>query len=197
MPLDRGELRIRQSLSKPSDVLRGSVFRTLVEHTKHHLPEKSPGLQKVCAHYGRGPLSDLFNYPVHDWLALLWDVTDALEPKLGGINPSLESIGAAVVTSFLSSPVGKVAVTLGSNRTPIDMLFNVPGVYAAGASYGKRKPERLGPRVGRVEMRGDFAPPPYHVGLLRQGLAVYGHKVDVKAKVYGLVDYDMEVTWLE
>ena len=196
MPLDRNELRARIDMTRTSHMLRGSVFRALVNEVEKHLPLEDQRLMHIRKRYDKGALADLFNYPVSDWLEVLWDAADAVEPTYGNQVNALRAMGKAVADSFLSSVVGRLAQSIGANKKPMEMLFHAPAVYASGASYGKRTPIRLDERHGLLKIREDFAPADYHVGMLQQGLSINGHKIQCKAHVYGLCEYDIEVEWL-
>ena len=196
MPLDRNELRARIDMTRSSDMLRGSVFRALVNEVERHLPQQDPRLEKLRKRYDRGALADLFNYPVSEWLEVLWDAADAVEPTFGTPEKALHAMGRSVADSFLSSVVGRLAQSIGANKKPMEMLFHAPAVYASGASYGKRTPVRLDDHHGLLKIREDFAPAAYHVGMLQQGLRINGHNIQCRARVYGLCEYDIEVEWV-
>ena len=57
------------------------------------------------APHGRA-LRDLNYYPAAEWLELLWDACDLLEPVLGGPEAALEACGESVCRYFLDSLVG-------------------------------------------------------------------------------------------
>lgn len=196
MPLELQELRARQERCRPSDALRGSVFRSVLEEVERRLVG-DPRVAELRRRYGRSAAMDLFNYPATDWLELLWESCALLEASCGGPEEAMRLCGRAVAGSFLESVVGRLATSIGRNKGPIDLLFHAPAVYRAGANYGTRVPERIDARRGRLRVSGDFAPAAYHVGVLARGLENNGHKVDVQAKVYTLCDYDLEVHWLD
>lgn len=192
MPLDRVELAERIAQTRPSDLLRGSIFHAVINEVARRCPEH-PDLHLLKARHGQRALRALHFYPAADWLDLLWDAGDMLEPLAGSTEGALDELGAAVCRHFLDSLVGKLALALGGRGSPIDRVLHAPATYSAGASYGHRTVERVSRDLAIVRIQGDIAPCAYHVGLIRAGVERAGHPVRVEGKATGLLSCDVTV----
>lgn len=192
MPLDRSELAERIAATRPTDLLRGSVFHAVINEVARRCPEH-PDLPLLRAQHGQRALRPLHFYPAADWLDLLWDAADLLEPVLGSTLAALDEIGAAVCRHFLDSLVGKLALALGGRGSPVDRVMHAPATYSAGASYGQRTVERVSRDVAILRIDQDIAPCAYHVGLIRAGVERSGQPVRVTGRPLGLLHCEITV----
>ena len=192
MPLDRSELAERISATRSTDLLRGSVFHAVLNEVARRCPEH-PDLPLLRAQHGQLALRALHFYPAADWLNLLWDAADMLEPVAGSEVAALEEIGAAVCRHFLDSLVCKLALALGGRGSPVDRVMHAPATYSAGASYGQRTVERISRELAVLRIDQDIAPCPYHVGLIRAGVERSGQPVRVSGRASGLLRCEITV----
>jgi uncharacterized protein (TIGR02265 family) len=192
MPLDRSELAERVAATRPSDLLRGSIFHAVLNEVVRRCPEH-PDLPLLRAQHGQRALRALHFYPASDWLTLLWDAADMLEPVAGSTSTALEEVGAAVCRHFLDSLVGKLALALGGRGSPVDRVMHAPTTYSAGASYGQRTVERISRELAVLTIDQDIAPCPYHVGLIRAGVERSGQPVRVTGRAIALLRCEITV----
>lgn len=190
MPHDAGNLAQRIRLSTPQDTVKGALFRALLAELDRRIPA-DPKLPEFRKRFEKSAWREFSNFPVAEYLELVHQAADLLEPTVGGIPAAFSVIGAAVCNSFLSSAVGKLAVTMGSGKDPIALLSYAPSVYGVSASYGTRTFVRRGPDEAVLQIRRDFLPPDYHLGVIRTGLAINGHAAQVRAEPLSLLDLDL------
>jgi uncharacterized protein (TIGR02265 family) len=194
MPQDRVDLEKRLQVAKATDVVKGSLFNGVCAELGRLAPDH-PRVKEIRAQHQKAFWMEFTDHPVADYLKLVVDAAEAVEPRFGGATPALQAIGAAGGRAFLSSVVGRLAVRMVVNKAPIDILSYAPAVYGPSASYGKRWFTRVSDREGIFHCRQEFLPPAYHVGLLPEGVQTNGHKVTVEAKVLDLLDADYVVRW--
>jgi len=194
MPQDRVDLEKRLRVARPSDVVKGALFNGVCAAIQS-LALDDPAARQLLVRHRKAHWREFTDHPVADYLNLVIDAAEVLEPRFGGAVPALRAVGAAGGRAFLASLVGRLAVRAVANRDPIDVLSHAPAVYGASASYGKRWFTRINDRTGIFHCREDFLPPDYHVGLLPEGVQVNGHRVRIEANVFDLLGADYRVTW--
>jgi uncharacterized protein (TIGR02265 family) len=194
MPQDRVDLEKRLRVIRPTDTVKGSLFNGICAALQSMAPE-DPVARQLVARHRKTHWSELTDHPVADYLTLVIDAAEVLEPRFGGPVQALRAVGAVGGRAFLGSLIGRLAVRAVANQDPIDVLSHAPRLYGASASYGNRWFTRVSDRVGIFHCHRDFLPPDYHVGLVPEGAQVNGHRVQIEANVYDLLDADYRVTW--
>lgn len=192
MPHDAQELAQRIEQSTPEDTVKGSLFRSLLMELDRRIPDH-PGLPELKNRFAKSAWRDFSNFPVGEYLTLLFLGAELLEATVGGHQEALTELGFGVSSSFLSSAVGRLALTMGSGKDPIALLSFAPAAYSVTASYGTRTFVRRGPDEGVLQLRRDFVPPAYHLGVIRAGVQVNGHDARVEVEPISLLDCDVVV----
>lgn len=178
------------ALATPQDTVKGALFRSIFGELERRIADH-PKLPELKERFEKSAWREFSNFPVSEYLQLVYAGAELLESTVGGLDKALEVLGGAVCQNFLSSAVGKLAVTMGSGKDPIALLSYAPSVYAVSASYGKRTFVRRGANEGVLQIRRDFLPPPYHLGVIRAGVAINGHHSEVRAEPLSLLDVDL------
>ena len=188
------DLTRRLGLATPDKTVKGTLFRAAFAELERQAPEH-PKLAELKERHVKSAWRDFSNFPVADYLKLVYDGADLIEPKAGNPAEALAQLGGAVTMSFLNSAVGRLALTMGSGKDPIALLSYAPGVYGVSANYGQRTFVRLGATQGLLKIRNDFMPADYHFGVIRTGVKINGHTPKVELQKLGLLDVDIVVTW--
>lgn len=196
MPHDASELQQRIDQSTPQDTVKGSLFRSVLAELERRVPGH-PRLPELKGQFGKSAWSEFSNFPVAEYLRLVYQGAELLEPNAGGFSQGLTELGAIVATAFLHSAVGKLALTMGSGKDPIALLSFAPSVYAVSANYGKRTFVRRAPDEGALQLRRDFLPAEYHLGVVQAGVRVNGHEAHVEVQPISLLDCDVVVRALK
>lgn len=194
MPINRTDLDARLRLAGAGHTVKGSLFRTVCLELQRLLPA-SAGRDALVDEHLKAPWQEFSNYPVAEYLKLVYGSAELLEARAGSYDDALSLLGFRVGDAFLKSVVGRLAVMMASGKTPLDILSYAPAVYAPTANYGKRTFVRLGPDRAVFQVREDFLPPQYHLGAVRCGVGINGHAPNVELKPLGLMDCDVVVTW--
>lgn len=194
MPHDAQELAGRIALTTPHDTVKGSIFRSVVVELEKRLPD-DPRIPELRARYVKSAWRDFSNFPVTEYLTLVYQAAELIEPIVGGFREALTALGHGVALAFLDSAVGKLALTMTSGRDPLAMLSYAASVYAVSASYGRRTYLRRGPHEAVLQLRRDFMPPDYHRGAVRAGVQYHGHQADVEVESLALLDMDVIVRY--
>lgn len=194
MPQDAQDLAQRIALSTPQDTVKGSLFRSVVAVLEQRLPE-DPRIPELKTRFVKSVWRDFSNFPVGEYLTLVYTAAELLEPVTGGIREAQTALGHGVSLAFLDSAVGKLALTMTSGRDPLAMLSYAASVYAVSASYGKRTYLRSGPHEAVLQLRRDFLPPDYHRGAVMAGVQFHGHAADVEVQSLSLLDMDVLVRY--
>jgi uncharacterized protein (TIGR02265 family) len=194
VPHDAKDLSQRIALSTPQDTVKGSIFRSVVVELERRLPD-DPRIPELRSRYVKSAWRDFSNFPVAEYLTLVYQAAELLEPLTGGFEEALTALGHGVSLAFLDSAVGKLALTMTSGRDPLAMLSYAASVYAVSASYGRRTYLRRGPHEAVLQLRRDFMPPAYHRGAVRAGVSFHGHPADVEVESFSLLDMDVLVRY--
>lgn|GEM_PF-4828146 len=194
MPQDAQELAQRIALSTPQDTVKGSLFRSVVTELERRLPD-DPRIPELKTRFVKSAWRDFSNFPVGEYLTLVYAAAELLETKTGSFREGLSELGHGVSLAFLDSAVGKLALTMTRGRDPLAMLSYAASVYAVSASYGKRTYLRRGPHEAVLQLRRDFLPADYHRGAVRAGVQFHGHPADVEVESFSLLDLDVIVRY--
>ncbi|ATB28550.1 TIGR02265 family protein [Melittangium boletus] len=193
MPSNKTEFAARVALTKPSDGVRGIFFRVVFE-----LIEKRGGpdaLRRVRSTEGLSKeMKDLRTYPASDYLALLYNAADVLEPKLGSEDQVFNACGRACLHSF-SGGMGQIVFGILGKGHPQRLFAQTSGAFSTVVTYGKREHTATGPNTCLIRYRGDMQPPAYHVGIFEAALDTLGMQGLVTAQPHQLDSVDYHISW--
>jgi uncharacterized protein (TIGR02265 family) len=177
----------------PEDTCRGMFFNGVLQSV--NLLGGPEARTRCLAVIGERRFVDFLNYPVRDFLQLLFIATEVLGPRHGGRDAIQRQLGRRAVEDFLGATVGKTILALAGHE-PKRLLSSFPNACKVALSYGVRTVEWLGPNQARLAMRGDFLPMAYHEGVL---LAVLERSLarnpEVRGRRLGVLDMDYELRW--
>ena len=193
MPQDRVDLEKRLRLIRPTDTVKGSLFNGICAALQSMAPE-DPVARQLVARHRKAHWSELADHPVADYLTLVIDAAEVLEPRFGGPVQALRAVGAVGGRAFLGSLIGRLAVRAVANQDPMTSSATPPG------STGRRPATATaGSPASATASASSTATatssPDYHVGLVPEGAQVNGHRVQIEANVFDLLDADYRVTW--
>lgn len=194
MPVDRKDLQARLAVATEKDTVKGSLINGVCGGLERMLGAE-PRAKALLARHRKPLWMEFTNHPVQEFLTLVHDAADLLEPLVGDPQRAITQVGSAAGQAFLDSVVGRVAVKLAAGKEPIDILAYGPATYAPSASYGERTFERISRTQGIFKMRREFMPPAYHLGVLPRGVQINHHRCTIEPRVLGLLDADYLVTW--
>ena len=187
------DLEKRLGLTTPDDTARGMFFNGALNAVRNLGGD--PAVERCLASVPEKKFVDFFNYPVSGFLKLAFTGAQLMGPQLGGFDAMMRKMGTQATTDFLSSAAGKTLLLLAGD-SPKRLVTNLPTGYRAAVSYGERHVDWTGERTGRLVMKRDFMPPPYHEGVLQAVIEALGARgVQVHGKQTGTVDTEYTVSW--
>ncbi len=193
MPADRSNLAARVAAATAQDTVRGLIFNAIFGVLREGAGE---GAAAACDPVRKGTRTDFFTYPVTDFLRIIWDAVDLLEPKLGGADAAFFAIGHRACENVMESMVGRTLLAIGGNGGPRELLTHVPAGYKATVSYGVRTVEWPSERHARIRFAQDFLVPPFHCGVLAAvAERVGGRNVRATGRSVALLEAQYEVEW--
>ncbi len=188
------ELQQRLELATPDKLVRGISINAVVGVFSQHLGKDRAAslIQRV----GKRSPVDFFNYPARTFLELQEDGIPELLRVFGTVEKVRQAYGAASLSGFFESAVGKTLLNIVGRGDPKRLLANAATAYGTQINYGKREFVADGERSGFFTMRGDFFWPDYHVGVLTAAIRTMGvAEASVTAKVLSLTDVDYHCSW--
>jgi uncharacterized protein (TIGR02265 family) len=159
----------------------------------HHLGE--PVATQVRNTISKKPLVDFFPYPARDFLVVLYDAAERLTPEYGSPEAAIHACGAAAVSGFFQSAVGRTLTNIIGRGDPKKLFSSAPTAYGTTVSYGQREYTALSDRRVRLHFRGDMQPVEFHQGLLAEALKAVGCKGRVHATRLGLDEAEYLIEW--
>lgn len=192
MPLHRRELSERIALAGPSDQVRGAAFFPMVDEVTQRAPGEARRLS-LTVRFGRIALQPLHFYPAADWLVLLWDACDALEPQLG-LDGAMALFGEVTARQILASLLGRLVGARTQPLHPLDRLAQGPAVYGTSVTFGARTVERIDARHARMRFERELIPAGFHAAAVRALICDGGYPVEVWTRVTGLLELTLEVS---
>jgi uncharacterized protein (TIGR02265 family) len=194
MPADRKDLEARIAAATPQDTVRGVVFNAIFSVVREEAGDEAT--RKVDSVSGKGARTEFFTYPVADFLNIIWNAADLLEPKLGSVEAVYYRIGARAAELVAASMLGKTMLALAAGGGTRRLLAHLPGGYRATVSYGERTVSWLSENHARYVFSRDFLVPPFHAGVLAVGATVSGGKnVRAVGRQTGPLEAVYDVTW--
>jgi uncharacterized protein (TIGR02265 family) len=192
MATDKVELARRMETARPTDTVRGVIFKVVLELVRERLgPVVADNLQM---RFFKRPPIDIFSYPVTDFLKLLYAAADVLEPTFGSPEAAIRAIGAKAASGFFRSVIGKTLTNLVAGSDPKRLFASLPSAYTSTVSYGTREYFQLGDKKVRLVYKGDMMPVQFHEGALAEALVGMNLKgtVTSTAKGYDYLEYVIE-----
>jgi len=172
MPSNKTELAQRIALTLPEHTVRGFIFNALFALVSERVGSKA--MARLADEVRLKKPVDFFSYPAADFLRLLYSTVDLLEPYSGSVDNAFRACGAATVTGFFESHVGKTLSTLVGRGDPKRAFSSTSTVYKTLVSYGTHDCEQLEGRRVRIVFRGDMQPMLFHEGSLKAALMAVG-----------------------
>jgi uncharacterized protein (TIGR02265 family) len=187
------DLEQRLALASPPDTVRGMFLRSTLDAVRTLGDE---GAVRYCQRVsGEEKLVDFFIYPVSANLRMVFTAARMLEGRYGGFDGALRELGYRAAECFLASAAG-MALQFLARGDAKRLVGHLPSAYRASVSFGVRSVVWTGPTSGRISMRREFMPYPFHEGVLLGVL----EKVNAKdARVRGLqlstLESDYDISW--
>ena len=195
MPSDKNDLAQRVALCQPGDTVRGFIFKAV--YGRVELRVGSAGLDRMLGRLRlhKRPM-DSFSYPLVDFLRLLYEGADLLEPHEGSVEAAWRSCGVAAVTGFLKSYVGHSLMRfISGGDDPRRALSTVQSVYSTVVSFGARDYQDLGQQRALITFRQDVQPVAFHEGAMDEVLRVLAGRGHAKGKVLSLAHAEYVLDW--
>ncbi|MGZ3458994.1 MAG: TIGR02265 family protein [Archangium sp.] len=189
------DLEQRLAMASPSDTARGAFLRATLDTVR--LLEDEEAVRRCQQASGEDKLVDFFVYPITANLQMVFAAARMLEGRCGGFDEALRVIGYGAAKCFLASAAGMALQFLARGDTK-RLVGHLPSAYRASVSFGVRSMAWTGPTSGRLTMRREFMPYPFHEGVLlgvlgranARGVRVRGHQLST-------LESDYEVSWEE
>lgn len=181
-------------LAAETATIRGLIFNAVFKLVATHRGEAvATELRTSVA--PRKPLVDFFSYPARDFIQVLYKASELLAPVYGSPEAAMKACGAASISGFFQTSVGKTLVTLIGHKDPKRLFSSTPTAYSTAVNYGKREYTALGDRRVRLYFKGDMQPVEYHQGLLMEALKVVGVEGRVDVRKVGLDEAEYLIEW--
>ena len=195
MPTDRKDLDDRLAAATPQDTVRGLIFNAVFDTIEEHLGKAGP---VACDPAGKGHRTELFSYPVADFLRISFDAADRLEAKLGSIDEAFSAFGYRATSNVFGSVIGATMLALAGRNGLRALLGQATTGYRATVSYGDRKLEWLGQNHARFTFVRDFLVPPFHCGVFLAAVHALGAKAErLEGRQTGPLCAEYDVVWSE
>jgi uncharacterized protein (TIGR02265 family) len=193
MAADRRELELRLAAATPADTVRGLIFNAIFSVVREAAGDEAA---RACDPSRKGQRTEFFNYPVTDFLRIIWDAADRLEGKVGGGDAAFYRIGHRAGELVLGSMLGKTLLALAGTGGPKQLLSHAPGGYRATVSYGERLVSWPSETHARFVFIRDFLLPAFHCGVLAVGAErAGGRSVKAVGRQTGPLEAVYDVTW--
>jgi uncharacterized protein (TIGR02265 family) len=192
MPVDRGELEQRLAQMTPQHTVRGMFFRAA--HQAIGRQASKEDTERLASYVPR-KVVDMFMYPAADYLRLLHEGADSIEPHFASSAAALAHLGSQVVVAFFDSPIGRT-VKLAAAGRPRAVLVTLPMNYSVSCSWGRRAVRFTGEKSAVVDFFEEFIPAPVHAGVVEVGLGIFGGKnVRAVPRQASLLEAAFDVAW--
>jgi uncharacterized protein (TIGR02265 family) len=187
------ELRRRCSLTLPTDTVRGFSFNTILGAVQEGLgPE---GVAHCLLHVREKSYISLFNYPVRDYLQVLYAGAWLLSEKHGGFEQAVRRIAQGIAPGFFSSGLGK-AFQVMTSGSPKQFIASMPLAFRSAASFGECVVTWTGPKSGILTTRRDFLLYLNHEGgLVGLFQALKLPNARVRGRQTGPLDNEVAFSW--
>jgi len=134
------------------------------------------------------------DYPANEYLELLAAGAKAVHPNVPPLE-GLRRLGHTVYSTFLSSTIGRVTMAVAGPdmRTAVSI---VPRAYSLSGNLAKIDILSLTDHSARIKMHGVWDwPGAYHVGIMEGGFDAFEVDGEVRIKILGLCDAEMQLDW--
>ena len=187
------ELRRRLSLATPADTVRGLAIYSVLDAVRADLGNEA--VRHCLDQCEEKNHKGFFNYPVGEYLRLLYTGAWMLSERYGGFDDAVRRISGGIAPGFLGSVVGRAYLLLASEG-PKQLINSLPLAFRAMASFGEISVQWTGPRSGLLIMKRDFILHLSHesglTGLFRT-LGFPGARV--RGRRTGALDNEVEFSW--
>ena len=183
----------RMGLAPEGATVRGLIFNAVFKLVGKHKGEAVA--TELRARISRKPLVDFFSYPARDFIEVLYQGAELMAPEYGSVEAAIQACGAASISGFFQSSVGRTLTSLIGHKDPKRLFSSSPTAYSTAVSYGRREYAALGERRVRLHFRGDMQPVEFHQGLLMEALRTVGYEGRVSAHKLGLDEAEYIIEW--
>jgi uncharacterized protein (TIGR02265 family) len=187
------ERDLRIGVTPEEATVRGLIFNSIFKLVAHH--QGAAVAEELRSLISKKPLVDFFSYPARDFLKILYGAAERLTPRYGSMEAAIQACGAAAVSGFFSSQVGKTLTNIIGKGNPKRLFSSAPTAYSTTVSYGQRTCTPMGERSVRLHFRGDMQPVEFHQGLLAEALRAVGCKGRVEARKLSLDEAEYTIEW--
>jgi uncharacterized protein (TIGR02265 family) len=187
------ELQRRLSLTTPADTVRGLAFHTILDAVRTDLGDEA--LARCLSQTQEKTYKSFFNYPVSQYLILLYNGAWMLSETHGGFDNAVRRIAGGIAPGFLGSVVGKAFMLL-TKEGPRQLISNMPVAFRSAASFGEVVVQWSGPRSGMLVTKRDFLLYLNHEGGLMGLFRALGlPNARVQGRQTGPLDNEVEFSW--
>jgi uncharacterized protein (TIGR02265 family) len=193
-PALESALAERLAAARPQDAARGMFFNGVLRAVQD-LPSGAALQEHGLALAGVRRFVDVINYPIASFLRMVFPAALLCAAREGSVEAAFSRFGQLAIDDFFASPMGRVLREVASDDVRT-VMQNAPSAYATAVTYGERTLVWSGPRQCVMNMRRDFMPPAYHVGLLRRTVEILGgQRVRVQGWATAPLDSTYEMAW--
>jgi uncharacterized protein (TIGR02265 family) len=181
------------NLATEGATVRGLIFNAVFKLVASHHGEAAA--EEIRSLISKKPLVDFFSYPARDFLKILYAAAERMAPRYGSTEAAIQACGAAAVSGFFSSQVGKTLTNIIGKGNPKRLFSSAPTAYSTTVSYGQRTCTPMGERGVRLHFRGDMQPVEFHQGLLAEALRAVGCQGRVEVRKVSLDEAEYLIQW--
>jgi uncharacterized protein (TIGR02265 family) len=189
------DLETRIAAATPEDTVRGLIFNALFDTIEEHLGEAAPA---AVDPERRGHRTELFSYPVADFLRIAFAAAERLAPRLGSEDAAFRAFGYRATSNVFGSVIGATMLALAGRGGLRAVLAQAATGYRATVSYGVRTLEWRGERHARFVFVRDFLVPAFHCGVFAAAVdAIGATPLRIEGRETGPLAAEYEVVWAE
>ncbi|WNG30229.1 TIGR02265 family protein [Cystobacter fuscus] len=187
------ELTRRSGLVAERHTVRGMYFNGTLDALRSLGHE--PLVRRCVEESGESHFLDFFNYPARLHYRMVSTALPALAEEYGGAEEGLRRLGQQVARRVWGLGVGKVMLSL-SPLSPWQLQSALPMAYRSSVSFGEYEVRWMGPCSGRLMLKQDFMPYPFHEGVVKTSLDLWGGRaVRVSGRQTGGLDSECDFWW--
>lgn len=187
------ERDLRIGVTPEDATVRGLIFNSIFKLVATHQGEAAA--TELREMISKKPLVDFFSYPCRDFLKILYGAAERLTPRYGSMEAAIQACGAAAVSGFFNSQVGRTLTNIIGKGNPKRLFSSAPTAYSTTVSYGQRTCTPMGDRSVRLHFRGDMQPVEFHQGLLAEALRAVGCPGRVEVRKLSLDEAEYLIQW--
>ena len=187
------DLERRQGLVESGSTVRGMFFNGTLDALRS-LGHESRA-RRCVQDSGETGFLDFFNYPVRLHYQMISQALPVLAEEYGGTEEGLRQLGQQVAHRMWRLGVGKVMLSL-SPTSPRQLQSVLPMAYRTAVGSGEYAVRWTGFQSGCLTLRQDFMPYPFHEGMVKTSLNLWGgHAVRVSGRQTGGLDSECDFWW--